>query len=212
MLFFGNLYKLKVNDILRSIFELQHATHSSLVSGLDLFRVWYGPLPPEFCQLCLLLKGTTTYAMPFIMAGIVILKFLYICVWQGFRQMNDDLVVRIIVILAYFLGFYMQLTKNIAPGKPVYNTIFCTGVYRSSFDDMDKKIPMETGMLVPILIAQIMTPFIQKKKKDLSLVQLLAKTFQASNQNTPNHESLALYFILNTLFILVVVFIGLCNG
>ena len=63
------------------------------MSGLDLFRVWYGPLPPEFCQLCLLLKGTLTYTMPFIMAGIVILKLLYICVWRGFRQMDDDLVV-----------------------------------------------------------------------------------------------------------------------
>ena len=94
-----------------------------MVSGFDLFRVWYGPLSPEFCQLCLLLKGTVTYAMPIIIAGIVILKFLYICVWQGFRQMNDDLVVRIIIILACFCGFYMQLTKNIVT---TYNTVFFT--------------------------------------------------------------------------------------
>ena len=182
-----------------------------MVSGFDLFRVWYGPLSPEFCQLCLLLKGTVTYAMPIIIAGIVILKFLYICVWQGFRQMNDDLVVRIITILACYLGFYMQLTQNVDPGKPVYNTIFCTGIYHSSFEKMEKKIRIELGMLIPILIAQILTLIIHKKKKELKLVVLLTKTFKAKNQNTPDHESLTLYFIVNICFILVVVFIGLCN-
>ena len=126
--------------------------------------------------------------------------------------MNDDLLVRIVIILACFLGFYMQLTKNIAPGKPVYNTVFCTGIYRSSFDEMDKKIPIEVGMLIPILIAQIMTPIIHQKKKELNLVHLFKQTFKASNQNTPDHESLTLYFIVNICFILVVVFIGLCNG
>ena len=42
---------------------------------------------------------------------------------HGFRQMNDDLVVRIIIILACFCGFYMQLTKNIVT---TYNTVFFT--------------------------------------------------------------------------------------
>ena len=180
------------------------------MAGLDLFRVWYGPLPSEFCQLCLLLKGTVTYAMPLIIAGIVIIKFLYICVWKGFRQMNDDLLVRIIIVLSCFLGFYMQLIKKIEPGKPVYNTVFCTGIYHSSFDEMDKKIPIELlMMLIPILIAQILTPFIYKKKKELNPVHLLKK---ARNQNTPDYESLTLYFIVNFCFILAVVFIGLCNG
>ena len=195
-----------------SILKIQFATFSSVVAGLDLFRVWYGPLPSEFCQFCLLLKGTVTNISPFIIAGIVSIKFLYICVWQGFRQMNDDLVVRIIIILACFCGFYMQLTKNIAPGKPVYNTVFCTGVYHPSFDELNKKIPTELGMLIPILIVQILTPFIHQKKKKLNLVHILLKTFKARNQNTPDHESLTLYFICNICFILVVVFIDLCNG
>ena len=190
--------------------KFQHATLSSVVPGLDLFRVWYGPLPLEFCQFCLLLKGTMFSAIPFIIAGTVIIKFLYICVWKGFRQMNDDLLVTIIIILSCFLGFYMQLIKTMAPGKPVYNTVFCTGIYHSSFDEMDKKIPIELlMMLIPILIAQILTPFIHKKKKELTLVHLLKK---AGNQNTPDHESLTMYFIVNICFILAVVFIGLCNG
>ena len=192
--------------------KLQHATYSSVVSGLDLFRVWYGPLPASFCQCCLQLKGMVTYAMPMIMAGIVLLKFMYICIWQRFREIDDDFVARIITMLAYFWGFCLQLTKNLAPGKPVYNTVFCTGVYHSSFDGMAKKIPVEMGILIPILLAQILTPFIHRKKKELNLVNLLVKTFKAKNQNTPEYDNLSLYFVLNILFILVVVFIGLCNA
>ena len=86
-------------------------------------------------------------------------------------------------------------------------------IYRSSFDEMDKKIPIEVGIFIPILIALlIMTPFIHQKKKELNLVHLSKQTFKAKNQNTPDHESLTLYFIVIICFILVVVFINLCNG
>ena len=195
-----------------STLKFQCATFSSVVTGLELFRVWYGPLPSEFCQFCLLLKGTICHAVPFTIACIVILKFLYICVWQGFRQINDDLIVTFTIILACFWGFYMVSIKSIAPGKPVYNTVFCTGVYRSSFGEMDKKFPLEVvGMFIPSLVGQIMTPFIHWKKKELNLVHLLKKSFEASNQNTPNHESLNMYFIVNICLILAVGFISLSN-
>ena len=104
------------------------------------------------------------------------------------------------------------MTKNMAPGKPVYNTVFCTGIYKSSFDEMDKKFPAEMGILIPILIAQVMTPYITKKKNEVGIVNLLQNEMKVTNQHTPNHESLVLYFIMNILFILAVVFIGLCNA
>ena len=182
-----------------------------VVTGLDLLRVWSGPLPLEFCQFCLLLKGTICYAVPCNVAGVVTLKFFYICVWRRFKPIDDDFVARIIIIISCFLGFLMQLTKILAPGKPVYNIVFCTGVYKPSFDAMDKKIPIEMGMLLPILISQILTPIIHWQKKKLSLANLLHIAFKSANQNTPDYESLALYFVTNICFILCVVFVGLCN-
>merc|ERR1711862_13893 len=84
---------------------------------------------------------------------------------------------------------------------------------RSSFGEMDKKFPLEVvGMFIPSLIGQIMSPFIHWKKKQLNLVHLLSKTFKASNQNTPNHESLNMYFIVNICLILAVGFISLSNS
>ena len=76
---------------------------------------------------------------------------------------------------------------------------------------MDKKIPIEMGMLLPILISQILTPIIHWQKKKLNLANVLTNIFKSANQNTPDYESLALYFVTNICFILCVVFVGLCN-
>ena len=67
-------------------------------------------------------------------------------------------------------------------------------------------------MCIPILLSQILTPIIHWQRKKLNLVNLITKTFKAKNQNTPDHESLALYFVINICLILAVIFIGLSNG
>ena len=183
--------------------------YSSLGSGLDLLRVWYGPLPAEFCQFCKLFKSTLGNTCPFIVASLVILKFLYICVWQRLREIDDRFITLIIVMLAYFYGFSMQLIKSLAPGKPTFNTVFCTGVYISSYEDLDKKFTTEIGLLIPILICQILVPIIQKRINKLNNIEA---TVVAANQHTPNHESLTLYFIVNIFFVIAVVSIALANG
>ena len=183
--------------------------YSSFATGMDLLRVWYGPLPAEFCQFCKLLKSTLGNTCPFIVAGLVILKFLYICVWQRLREIDDRFITHIIVTLAYFYGFSMQLIKSLAPGKPTFNTVFCTGVYKSSYEDLDKKFTTEIGLMIPILVCQILVPIIQKRKNKLNNVET---TVVAANQHTPNHESLTLYFIVNIFFVIAVVSIALANG
>ena len=112
-----------LSNYLESIFSFQFATYSFVASGLDLLRVWYGPLPAGFCQFSLLVKGTLGNTGPFIVAGIVIIKFLYICVWKRFKTIEDDLIRLFIVTSACFSGFLMVLTKNLAPGKPTFNTV-----------------------------------------------------------------------------------------
>ena len=199
-----------------------------MASGLDLLRVWYGPLPAGFCHFILLVKGTLGNTGPFVVSGIVIMKFLYICIWKRFRTIEDDLIKIIIVLTSYFFGFLMVLTKSLAPGKPTYNTICCTGVYKSSYDLMEKKIPTEICFLIPILICQILTPIIQWQKNKLNNLknnQSVMPRLQRSstrtqslddnlttNQNIPNLENLAFYFMANIFFILAVITIGLANG
>ena len=115
---------------------------STIIRKTRVLRLWYGPFPIEFCHFCLLLKGTIIYATPCQIAGIVILKFFYICIWKRFRQIDDDFVAKMITIFAFYMGFLMSLTKILAPGKPTFNTIYCTGLYISSFDQMNKKFPI----------------------------------------------------------------------
>ena len=131
-----------------------------------------------------------------------------------------------IVLTSYFFGFLMVLTKSLAPGKPTYNTICCTGVYKSSYDLMEKKIPTEICFLIPILICQILTPIIQWQKNKLNNLKnnqsVMPRPQRSStqslndnvttNQNIPNLENLAFYFIANIFFILAAITIGLANG
>ena len=158
------------------------------------------------------------------MAGIVIIKFLYICVWKRFKTIEDDLIRLFIVTSACFSGFLMVLTKNLAPGKPTFNTVrflirftficnhisvpkvCCTGVYKSSYDQMKKKITTEIGFFIPILLCQILTPIIQWQKNKLNNMKVQSvhnlKRLNSTNQNVPNLESLAFYFMANIFFIL----------
>ena len=81
----------------------------------------------------------------------------------------------------------------------------CTGVYKPSYDQLNKKIHTQAGLMIPILICQILTPIINKKKNKIN-------TAMNTNQKTPNLESLTLYFIINILFVLVLITIQLANG
>ena len=88
--FIWNIGSEKKNPLKNTRTILQFATHSSVVIGFDLFRVWYGPLPAELCWFCLLFKGAIGNFGPFIMLGITILKFVYICIWRRYRQIGKD--------------------------------------------------------------------------------------------------------------------------
>ena len=123
----------------------------------------------------------------------------------------------------------MQLTKNLAPGKPVYYTVrfkqkiillqnwlryfifkvFCTGEYKPSFDHLSKKIPTELGSLIPISLCQILTPIIQWQRYKLNHFE---NRFGSTNQRIPQLESMTLYFIMNIVIFVAVIDIGLLNS
>ena len=90
---------------------------------MDLFRVWYGPLPEVVCKLMLLAKGTLFSTFPVVLVGIVVFKFLFVCVWKRMKVIEDDLVSRILIQSAFMIGFFIQLVKTLGPGRPVANIV-----------------------------------------------------------------------------------------
>ena len=77
------------------------------------------------------------------LATIVIIKFLFLCVWKQMKVMNDDLIARIVILTLFMVSFLLILIKFLGPGKPVLNTIICTGVYLPSYEDLDGRFAPE---------------------------------------------------------------------
>ena len=92
-------------------------------------RVWFGPLPLAICQI----QGYFTFILVFnfcllIVFTITLLKFMFICVWKRMREMNDDLIARIIVIWAIFISIWFSTLKMVLEGPiGVESMHLCTG-------------------------------------------------------------------------------------
>ena len=98
---------------------------------MNLIRAWIGPLPAFICYLNLLLKGGIANGFLFLMLGIFVMKYLFICKWKRLRPIDDDFVARITVLCAVFWGFGLQFSKLIGPGRYPNNFVSIHGVSKS---------------------------------------------------------------------------------
>ena len=94
------------------------AAYLMICSGINLIRAWIGPLLPSFiCYFNLMLKGIFAHGFLFLMLGIFVMKYLYICKWKQLKPVDDDFLARITVLCAFLFGFGLQLVKMIGPGR-----------------------------------------------------------------------------------------------
>ena len=94
------------------------ATYQSITGGVDLLRAWIGPLPKPICFVNLTLKGGLANGFLFLMLGIFVMKYLYICRWKTLRQLEDDFIANFTLLTATLIGFGFQMFKFIGPGIP----------------------------------------------------------------------------------------------
>jgi hypothetical protein len=60
---------------------------------------------------------------------------MFICVWKGMRQLNDDLIVKIAFNCSVFLSIWMSLTDFTLEGGK--NGQLCSGEFSNSLMTMD---------------------------------------------------------------------------
>ena len=71
-----------------------------------------------------------------LIAMITLTRFMFICVWRRMRQMNDNLLAKIIVREIVILSFFFSLT-NIRGGQDQY---LCTGLFDVNETNAGKQI------------------------------------------------------------------------
>ena len=97
--------------------SMQWSVFTNLNSGGDLLRVWYGPLPAICCKLILIFKSTFGLMISFNLTAIVTFKFMFICVWKSMRQINDDLITRIVIRCSFAVSLFLSTMKGLTISK-----------------------------------------------------------------------------------------------
>ena len=90
-----------------------------------------------------------------ILFPICFMKFMFICIWKRMRDMNDQLIARIILIWAIFISIWLSLTAPVNTSTTSsYANKFCTGIYDDHDQIMNSNIPNEALPLpyAPLLI------------------------------------------------------------
>ena len=99
-------------------------------------RIIIGPLPLPVCQLIIVSTRMVLWSGVMLIAMITLTRFMFICVWRRMRQMNDNLLAKIIVREIVILSFFFSLT-NIRGGQDQY---LCTGLFDVNETNAGKQI------------------------------------------------------------------------
>ena len=88
-----------------------------------------------------------------ILFSICCIKFMFICIWKRMRDMNDQLIARIILRWAIFVSIWLPLTAPVNTTSSFGNK-FCTGIYDDHDQIINSNIPNEKLPLpyAPLLI------------------------------------------------------------
>ena len=92
-----------------------------------------GPLPVSICHLNILTTEVLLWYGVLLALTITLARFVVICVWKSMRQMNDDLLVRLVVTEVIFLSCYFS---SVGPSLvKTQNLALCIGNFDGVSDD-----------------------------------------------------------------------------
>ena len=108
-----------------SYFILQGAFYAVVVCGIRNLRVIIGPLPLPVCQLIIVSTRMVLWHGVMLITIITLTRFMFICVWKRMKQMNDNLLARIIFREITVVSFFFSFT-HIRPSQDLF---LCTGIF-----------------------------------------------------------------------------------
>ena len=87
-------------------FYFQAIFFAVLIYGLRVLRVCYGPLPSFLCNIAGFLNGCALLFVAITIAMYTFTRFMFVCIWKRMRQMDDNLIVRIVTIQTVVMSLF----------------------------------------------------------------------------------------------------------
>ena len=107
----------------------QSVSYSASVT-LDLIGILNGPLPEWLCSLNAIAKNTFVLVFIILCLAILFLKYLYICVFKSYLEMNRKFVVTFALMASYLIGILASTSTILGSSKPTTFQSICSGTYR----------------------------------------------------------------------------------
>ena len=82
--------------------------YAIVVYGLNVLRVCFGFFPLFLCNIAGFLRGCVFLCGAIAMAMYTFTRFMFVCIWKRMRQMDDNLIVGIATIQAFFMALLIN--------------------------------------------------------------------------------------------------------
>ena len=84
--------------ILFNKINFQVIFYAIVIFGITVLRVLYGSLPTFLCNIVGFLRKCALLFIGITMTMHTFTRFMFVCIWKRMRQMDDNLIVRIVTI------------------------------------------------------------------------------------------------------------------
>ncbi len=204
-------YRTVINQLLSCIYLFIVVYVTITPVGVSVLRVWFGPLPKWICSLTVFSNNVIWMSGTMIFVAIVVLKFIFVCIWKNLKPMNDNLVSSIVVTNALLLSVVFAFVKIYLPGKPGVFDVVCTGIYHLSDDFLPPKFPVDIvfASICFIFYLSMYIPTIVKRRK--IEMENFTQPLNINNTTPKSLESLALNLMVVGLIVAVTLLTGLMN-
>ena len=96
---------------------------SVICNGLDIFRIWFGPLPFEICLFASWSKTFLFMTFPIFIAILTLMKFTVLCVIKRLPDIDDDYVAKSIIAYVSIIGMVGGGFKFLVKRKPTMHEV-----------------------------------------------------------------------------------------
>ena len=115
-------YRTMVNRLISFEFGILVVYYTWAI-GLNILRIFVGPIPTIICQFNVFIKNFSAMAISMTIVAFTGLHFIFICIYKSIPSIDDNFLTIFIIALLSLMSTLGTLTFFYLPGKPVLNQV-----------------------------------------------------------------------------------------